>query len=326
MIARAALVVIYALLSLHSVTYADEQAEPGPAWLGRMVQAADELSYEGVFVFVKDGVLEAARVIHRGSEGHRTRIVSLNGELREIHRVEGRVIRYFPARGIMVEGARGFPPFFSGWPNNVERVLAHYKLHDEGPDRVADRPCQRTAVVPKDEYRFGYLLCLDRDTGLLLDAQMIDDRRLVRQQVMFAQLRIGGVTDDSDFEPNVDESQLKKHPHVGTSAMPPPDDVVRWYAAELPPGFETMMHGIRRHPDVDHDVQQVVYSDGLTAISVFVSPILEDGDVFTGEFQKGSANAYGFVVEGHQITVVGEAPYPTLRLIGESMRQGDMAD
>jgi sigma-E factor negative regulatory protein RseB len=42
----------------------------------------------------------------------------------------------------------------------------------------------------------------------------------------------------------------------------------------------------------------------------------------SGLTHMGAVHAFGKIVEGHQVTVVGEAPALTVDMIGESVRSG----
>src|SRR3546814_19516001 len=64
----------------------------------------------------------------------------------------------------------------------------------------------------------------------------------------------------------------------------------------------------------------MLLSDGLSAISVFTAHRKPRAQAFQGFSQSGALNAYGRVVGSVHITVVGEAPSDTVRLIGENVQ------
>jgi sigma-E factor negative regulatory protein RseB len=63
-----------------------------------------------------------------------------------------------------------------------------------------------------------------------------------------------------------------------------------------------------------------VYSDGLATVSVFVQLPRPGKAPAEGTSRSGVASAYTTVVDGHQITAVGEVPTRTLRFIATSLR------
>ena len=51
-----------------------------------------------------------------------------------------------------------------------------------------------------------------------------------------------------------------------------------------------------------------VYSDGLANVSVYVEPLRADVPAFSGPASRGAINLYGRVLDGHQVTVLGDVP------------------
>lgn len=74
-------------------------AESAMDWLMKMNVAVQNKSYDGIFVYRHGDQLEAMRIVHRSTNGiHRERLVSLNGEAREIIRTDRDVICYLPTK------------------------------------------------------------------------------------------------------------------------------------------------------------------------------------------------------------------------------------
>ncbi len=84
----------------------------------------------------------------------------------------------------------------------------------------------------------------------------------------------------------------------------------------------------------DVPAAHLVYSDGLATVSVFVEA---NSDTAGGADEKanaepeppmqglarvGSGFAYSTVVQGHQVTAVGEVPAKTVEFIAHSVRSG----
>jgi sigma-E factor negative regulatory protein RseB len=66
-------------------------------------------------------------------------------------------------------------------------------------------------------------------------------------------------------------------------------------------------------------VNQLVLSDGLAAISVFIEPFdkAHEHALPKGAVHKGALNVYGTRIGDHWFTVVGEVPARTLRDIAK---------
>jgi len=67
-------------------------------------------------------------------------------------------------------------------------------------------------------------------------------------------------------------------------------------------------------------VTQLVFSDGLSAISVFIEVNDEDEDDVEGLTGRGIVSLYHKVIGDHLITVVGEVPPRTLMQVFHSVR------
>jgi sigma-E factor negative regulatory protein RseB len=70
-------------------------------------------------------------------------------------------------------------------------------------------------------------------------------------------------------------------------------------------------------------VRHLVYSDGLASVSVFIQAPTPGKAPVVGSGRAGVASAYTTVVQGHQVTVVGEVPPDTLRFIATGLRPAD---
>jgi len=310
------------LLVCSSTQAEDPAPEPVPSWLNRMLTAANTLNYSGISVYMGDGPLQSTRVIHRvGVHGDEVHTITLNGEHREVQRYKEKVVQIYPNRKLIIEGLTWANPFALALPKDPTVLLPYYAFQEIRTDRVAGRPCLRTAVLPKDDYRFGYRLCLDKETGLLLDAQLLDHDGSIRQQVLFTEVKIGQPIPPSELRYH---GNLKGYQH---RSLQPPQDRDRlepmaeqWQVTQLPPGFK--MTGSQQQYPLERDVvaTHLILSDGLASISIFITRPTSATAIFSGDTRHGSLNAYGLLRDGYQIVVIGEAPYKTLELIGQSIR------
>ena len=289
-------------------------------WAARILEAYNKRSYQGIFVYLKSGSLEAMRVIHSSAQGGRTRLISLNGEVTEIHRRGDQMTRYLPQRGLLIEGLRWSNPFFTTTPEDMSRIAAHYAIKAGADDRIAGRECQRIEVQPRDALRYGYRLCIDRETALILDAQLIGERGQVRQEVMFTHLQVEDRIDPALLEPGMNVAALKRRAVKTSLRGAPGSDARNWEVVEPPAGYRLVFGGVHSLPDGGGQ-EHLIYSDGLSAISVFIDNDPVRGKPIMGQTSRGSMNAYGDVREGHQVLVLGEVPYPALRAMAESLRR-----
>ena len=89
-----------------------------------------------------------------------------------------------------------------------------------------------------------------------------------------------------------------------------------WRFLQLPPGFRLSGTGERQMPGSDHPVMQLMLTDGLASVSVFIEdPPAPPRQASEGQGRVGAASVYSRVVAGHQVTAVGEVPPQTVELI-----------
>jgi sigma-E factor negative regulatory protein RseB len=72
-------------------------------------------------------------------------------------------------------------------------------------------------------------------------------------------------------------------------------------------------------PNGSDPVDQYVFSDGLSSLSVFVEPETRE-EAFSGVSRLGAINAWGGQVEGFQVTAVGEVPAVTILGVVKGMQ------
>ena len=188
-------------------------------------------------------------------------------------------------------------------------VQSHYDLREDGQARVAGRLTQVLLIEPKDGYRFGYRLALDKETALPLRAEMFDgqDRRL--SHTLFTHIKIG--SDITPIEQDIAALQLASSA-ASEKTMPSDTSSQSWHFHPLPKGYRLNTQRLVVGPD-NRSVQHYVFTDGLASLSVYV----ETGEdpSMNGGASMGATQAYGRSLNGHQLTAVGEVPQTTLKLL-----------
>ncbi|MDD3448627.1 MAG: MucB/RseB C-terminal domain-containing protein [Gammaproteobacteria bacterium] len=296
---------------------------PGPqAIMARMAEATRTLNYEGTFVYSHENRLETVRVIHAFQAGRvRERLIHLNGTPREVLRDESGVTCIYPdARSVVVERSPAGEALQPAKDMDVERLAPHYRLTLGATSRIAGRDAQEVAIDPRDGYRYGYRLWVDRDSGLLLRSDLLDREGGVLEQILFVTLEVREEIPDSALEPTIGVKGWSWFDESGRSYPEQAADE-GWSAHWLPPGFEPTTRSIRRLQRVPGPVRYLGYSDGLASVSVYVQ---EQGAADEGGGRVaslGAAHAYTVAVDGHQVTVVGEVPAETVERVATSVRR-----
>ena len=215
-------------------------AETARQWLDEMSSALQTLDYEGTFVYLHDGKLEAMRIFHQvDAGGERERLVSLTGSAREVLRDDKAVTCIMPDnKSVMVGQSRPRQPF-PVVPRDLGSVSNYYLLEDLGDDRMAGHMTRVIAITPKDKYRYGYRFWIDKDTRMLLKSDLTGPDSEPIEQVMFTRLGIGAEISDAELEPSLTGEGYSWHRQEDVRH----DPVVKpgkpaWRVDSLPAGFE----------------------------------------------------------------------------------------
>lgn len=296
-------------------------------WLRDMSEAAQNLNYRGTFVYLHNGQIGAMRIFHRAAaDGEQERLVALTGEAREVLRDQEHVTCILPkSKSVMVDRSVPRKPFPASLPRDLGALDDNYEFLSLGEDRISGLPSRRVEIRPRDAYRYGYRLWLERDSKLLLRSDLIDTGGQPVEQMMFTEVEIVDSLDDRDLEPML---RGEDYTWVGHRNGGEEDDADGetvnggdWAAAWLPPGF--MLAQRSRHPMPSDlaEVEHLVFTDGLATVSVYVEPETPDKEPLSGHSSMGAVNAHGSRSGDYRITVVGEVPRTTVERIGASMRR-----
>jgi sigma-E factor negative regulatory protein RseB len=192
---------------------------------------------------------------------------------------------------------------------------------------VAGHEAHVLLLSPRDGFRFGYRLWADKDSGLLLRAEVFNDRDVVLESSAFSDLIIGA----------------KPQPELVTRAMKKLDGyrIVRpvlepvelqaegWSLRDAPPGFDHVS-SVRRSmaandaadtPGPGAPVLQSIYSDGLTYVSVFIEPFVPDLHKRESLMMFGATQTLVRRDGDWWVTVIGDVPVVTLRAFASGLKR-----
>lgn len=299
--------------------WADDSSAEAKAWLDKITAAGHTVNYEGTFVYRRDDQLVTMHLVHvAGAEGEREQLVSLSGGKRELLRSKDGVVCIFPGKQRVTFNKHGLDKRFPGQiAERVEDLDKNYRLTMGGSDRIAGRPARMVVVEPLDNFRYGYRIWIDEQTGLLLQSDLVNEHGNAIEQVMFTDLKVmDKATPDMVKAVTLDEATRRGLLESKQQIVPVTD--MPWRITQMPKGFSLAEH--YQHINGKHSpVDQLVLTDGMATVSVFVETMKDGKGTFTGMSHMGAVNAFGAVVDEHQLTVVGEVPAATVRLIGHSV-------
>ncbi|MHC8315657.1 MucB/RseB C-terminal domain-containing protein [Pseudomonas sp. LB3P31] len=290
-------------------------ADEAQDWLTRLGRAEQTQSFNGTFVYERNGSFSTHNIWHRVQDGKvRERLLQLDGSAQEVVRVDGHTQC---VSGTLIAGL--------GDSKSASRALDPQKLKNWydlaviGKSRVAGRPAVIVALTPRDQHRYGFELHLDKETGLPLKSLLLNDKGQLLERFQFTQLNTSDVPSENDLQPGADCKPVVFDGNKASAASV----AQTWRSDWLPPGFELASSSARKDPQTKAQVNSLMYDDGLARFSVFLEPI--DGTAVTDtRTQLGPTVAVSRRLTTPQgeimVTVVGEIPIGTAERIALSMR------
>ncbi|HID48376.1 MAG TPA: hypothetical protein EYP40_01980 [Chromatiales bacterium] len=319
---RQSLALFLGLLLPLGITTAEQLTEVQD-WLQKMQRAAHILNYEGTFVYGQGSQLSTMRIIHRATpRGEQQRLIAMDGSGREVIRNAGKVICILPDRkAVVVEKSRTpkqFPPAF---PIEIDRLAKYYRFTLDGTGKVAGRVTQRIDITPKDNYRYGHHLWVDRETGLLLKTHLVNEHGKRVEQFVFTEINYLDTIPDAMLKSGVDDEGFTWYEAKQDAANDKRSHFEGLQIDWLPGGFMEDMRVSKKLPDSVMPLKQLIFSDGLASVSVFIEEEIEHNPAnLVGGTRMGAINVHGRSLGDYHVTVVGEVPHRTVRKISDSVR------
>lgn len=329
-LANISTVLFLSLLSTNS--FADDLFD----MLKRMSDADQNQNYQGTFILRKSDNLSTLHVTHGvDNKGVWESLETLNGELKKVLRFNNQVISVFPDREIVtIHHSHKKQSLHPQLPDNIDQLQQFYSMQRLDDDRIANHQTMVVDLLPKDQYRYGYRYWVDKNTGMLLRCDLVDEDKMVVEQMMFTSLDYLSEAPAQMFELEQFEQfkqQLLDEPEVKVAQAVE----AGWKVESLPKGFmltQSTMRYLQSSPVADNnqsastlsdasspDLLHLVYSDGLASVSIFIEINQGVEKHLQGEASMGAVNAFGHAVDGYFATAVGEVPAKTVQLMAQSM-------
>ena len=305
-------------LMLGGLLATSAMAADAQGWLQRLSQAESKQSFQGTFVYERNGNLSTHSIWRQVEPGGsvRERLLRLDGMPQELLRVNGRAqCVNGPIASAVVDD--------QVWPAHgvdIKQIEQWYDLRLNGESRVAGRAAVILALLPRDQHRYGVELYVDKETGLPLKSLLVNDRGMLLERFQFTQLDTANVQPAAVLQPSTDCTPVR----VVKTRTP---SVESWRSGWLPPGFNLSAVTQQRSPVSTDSVDCLVYDDGLARFSVFLEP-LHDVAVADARNQLGPTVAVSRRLTTDDgdvmVTVVGEIPLGTAERVAMSMRADDV--
>lgn len=303
--------------------FADTGRQVDLDWPQIIAFAKHQTNYSGTFVYQHDGHMETARITHISDQrGEHEKLESLDGPRREFIRNNNEIWWYLgDHKAVQVERQYSGKSFPALLPEQLSALNENYLINTAEQARIAGFDTQAIVFQPKDILRYTHKMWAHRDSGLLLKAVVLDERKQIVEQYTFIQLKIGGDIERTQVMPGQSAASLEQQSHFvtpsETSAQAATSD---WKIVALPTGFKKIMEMRRLLHGKKTDVIHFVFSDGLAGISVFIETLGNNFDKKLGLSSRGAIHVYSKVKGDYLITVVGEVPPRTVMQVADSVR------
>lgn len=283
-------------------------AKPVEVILAMSYEASRELSYTGVASWSNGLTSENIRIFHRVSEGYESeRLVHLDGDLREVIRAPVSVDCIQPGQAL--RRAR--------FSRSLNADRSQYNAQIIGEDRVAGRSVWQIRLSPSDEYRYGQLISVDKASGLVLRALVVNNAGEVLENFQFLDIELREVL-ESEVSPSSDRPfQFDESVSVCVEGRLADYSDVNWAVTDLPEGYELLSATF----DPTSQRTWLMYGDGFNTFSVFV----EQGMNGRGLQTVGSMSILmqPIIVENepYTVTVMGDIPLETIERSVSALRR-----
>lgn len=299
------------------------------AWLvlQKTAYAAHELNYQGVFVYQNGKQARSVQITHMSNSGQemtRNLILDTNlqaGQSREVYSQGSDIIIFHPKNEtknvttMVIEKRRGQNLFPAMLPTDLQALKANYNTRALATEMIAGRGAQVIELIPNDAFRYSYKIWADAEFGLLLKMTLLDNKKQTLEQIEFTQLSMLNSQNADWFQPKID---VKKN-YVTEDVATVNHVDTNWIVAELPAGYVKIDHITLNLPGKVVPVDQMIFSDGIASVSLFIEPITKGMRPKMGHMLIGSTNICANVIDGYQITVVGEVPEATVAQIAKAV-------
>jgi len=274
--------------------------------LEQMVTANSTVSYRAVAVLeVRGEEARTLRIEHRVIDGVETDLVE------PLDAAEHSLVR----QGHPVDcGHPGHRALRAGLVGASCRLLEQYDLRSGPGGELAGRQSIVLRFAPRDLYRYGYVMYVDAETGLLLAQDTVSPRGELLERFRVQALELTG---DAPIERlPVDGVHQLPASHMPGSSPPVSVPADPWQAGWVPPGFTPVSDGITDGVRT--------YTNGLAVFSVALEALPPQMGTGEGVAREGSMLSYARGVVGtgdpYLVVVVGELPLYAARMIANGIQ------
>ena len=299
-------------LLLSSIASAEELSAKQS--LDKMTQALDNLNYEIAFVQTTPSNMDSFRYRHIKKDNKTyAQLVTLDGRQQEIIQRDNLVSYFQPnTQAFTLNSGNIVDAMPAVVRADFDKLSPVYDFIKIGKDRVAGRFADTIRIVPKDDFRYQYLVFVDEENGLLLRGDMLDSEGKLLDQFRVVTLyiddRLRGLTDyinKVSMPPLLKESKNEQNSDI------------TWSAGWLPQGFSLIRY--TQETLENEIIDSALYSDGLFTFTLFVSNA-GSNNLPENTWKQGAYTIYSEVSGGKEITFIGQLPIAAAKRIVQEVK------
>lgn len=300
------------------------------------IKSSSRVNYGGVMVFGNAGSSQTINVKHFYKDGMQIiELSSMSG-----NRVEHQYISLQRTRGNSAEissiDGRKIPVRIFSFFDETQKELIreHYTFMFGESVRVAGRSALVVEILPRDKFRFAHRMAIDKQSKVLLRAQMLNHDFRILEELFYATFTV--LPKDIGEKKKIDSSVIPRDDmnQGGYKNCLPDNMPVRdfwWKVDWLPKGFSSSS---KKHfrclmsqdgtSDSLRITEHQMFSDGLASISVFITNADKNtlGNIVKLEQNQWGMGLYTYMYsDDSQIITVGEVPLDTLKRVARSVQR-----
>ena len=277
--------------------------------LEKSANASQQLNYEGVFHSQSSTESNSTHVIHANIDNKEYCLLKmLDGAPNEVF-CSGDMVYVTSQDGLLIKKRKNQFLFPSVLPSDIKHLKKNYQLSFGEKKRVADRMAQHIELKAKDNLRFNYHIWIDDKNLLPLKLVVTDNKNQTIEQSTFTTIAFSKVLKKDIFEKNINLSKI----YVAKNKFV--ENYVSnkfWNLKDLPSGFKEVDLISRRVNGLNLLDYQIIFSDGLAYVSLFIRPITRGTEPKEGTVAIGPTNISARYQDGYQIMSVGMVPPETV--------------
>ena len=299
-------------LLLSSIASAEELSAKQS--LDKMTQALDNLNYEIAFVQTTPSNMDSFRYRHIKKDNKTyAQLVTLDGRQQEIIQRDNLVSYFQPnTQAFTLNSGNIVDAMPAVVRADFDKLSSVYDFIKIGKDRVAGRFADTIRIVPKDDFRYQYLVFVDEENGLLLRGDMLD-----REGKLLDQFRVVTLYIDDRLRGLTEYINKVSMPPLLKESKNEQNSDITWSAGWLPQGFSLIRY---TQETLENEViDSALYSDGLFTFTLFVSNV-GSNVLPENTWKQGAYTIYSEVNGGKEITFIGQLPIAAAKRIVQEVK------